>query len=180
MLKTRVRRYAIILGMAALCAMPVSAQQCRDGKGPGCEKQMKGEGPQRMWDELGLSEEQKGKLKGFHEKQMTVRAASFEKMKAVRTQIGDELAKDAPDRKVLASYSAELGEMARMGSEQRIDHMLEMRTILTKEQYQKFIAIQKKRGPGPEGMGEGHGPQGEGGKGPGCRGCDGKHHEGKK
>lgn len=122
----------------------------------------------RMWNDLKLTEDQKGKLKTLHEEMMSVRDKHFETVKVVRIKIKNELLKDTPSRTVLYGYAGKLGELHKQMSKERGDHLLKVKAIFTPEQFSKMIDKDlNENGPGPL-----HGNKKcRNGKGKGCTGC---------
>lgn len=96
--------------------------------------------------ELNLSEEQRAELKEIREKDKPFRKKHREEMKAIRQKAKEELLKDNPDRKVLKKYSQEIAQLHEKMSEQMIDHLLKVKKILTKEQFEKILSKEFKHG----------------------------------
>lgn len=121
-------------------------------QGSSCQQGEKGAG-HRMWADIDLSADQKTKLAKLREEFKTEQKAGFESMKSLRDQVAVELKKEAPDRKLLSKISQEMGNSAQAMSEKRINHVLAVKSILTKEQFARFIDRQKEMGPGTHGEG---------------------------
>jgi Spy/CpxP family protein refolding chaperone len=102
---------------------------------------------QKWWSELDLTADQKTKLKGLRVDMKEFRKANFEKMKALLDKSKDELLKAAPSKTVLYGYAKEMGELHRTEAEHMVDHMLKMKSVLTKEQFEKLIKMGLRRGP---------------------------------
>ena len=147
--------YVQVLMMAGaalvLLTAPSMAMEKEHGPGPGPKKggeeQMKHE--QARWQEeensLGLSEEQRAKMK-------TVREQAKEKQDAFRTQLkakhealGQELDAQKPDRAKAEAIVMELGALEQQMGLDRVDMIFQIRAILTPEQYQKLQALHEKR-----------------------------------
>lgn len=103
-----------------------------------CFKQ--GEGPGCLHEELNLTEEQKEKLHALREKGKAARMEHMEKMKGVREKMKAELAKEKPDGKMLMKFAAQTADLVENMTKQRIDHLLEVKKILNKEQFEKLLS----------------------------------------
>jgi Spy/CpxP family protein refolding chaperone len=102
---------------------------------------------QKWWAQLNLSSDQKAKLKDLHAGMKEFRKANFEKMKALLDKSKDELLKAAPSKTILYGYAKEMGDLHRAEAEHMADHMLKLKSILTKEQFEKLIKIGLHHGP---------------------------------
>jgi Spy/CpxP family protein refolding chaperone len=97
------------------------------------------EGPQYNWADLGLTEDQKAKLKEIHEEMADARKENFEAVKALRVKIKEELLKNDPAKSMLDSYADELGKLHKEMSRARNEHLLKVKKILTAEQFSKVV-----------------------------------------
>ena len=115
----------------------------------------KGRGPEKhmMWKQLNLSEDQAAKLKDLHKEMQQTRQNYFEKVKVVRDKVKTELLKNKSSKEVLYSFAKELGDLDRVFSEQRTDHLLKIKDVLSPEQVSKVIEHEA-NGPGKWGKGE--------------------------
>jgi Spy/CpxP family protein refolding chaperone len=147
--------------VSALAILPASAGQDHNEGG-------KGEGFHHggMFSELNLTQEQKEKLKSLHQDMKQQRETMFEKMKNLRQQIKDEIMKDTPNQQLLGQLADQSAQLHKEMTMQRFNHLLQMKSVLTKEQLEKLL---DRDWGGPEG---GPGPR------PGCQKDgmkDGKH-----
>jgi Spy/CpxP family protein refolding chaperone len=108
---------------------------------------------QKWWAQLNLSEDQKAKLKTLRVDMKDFRKANFEKMKSILDKSKEELLKAAPSKVVLYGYAKEMGDLHKAMSEHMADHMLKMKTILSKEQFQKLLKNNFLHGMGHPGNG---------------------------
>jgi len=113
----------------------------------------------KMWTQLGLSEDQKAKLKDMRTSMREFRKRNFEKMKAILDKSKEELLKQAPSQSVLYGYANDMGNLHREMSRQMADHMLKLRSILSKEQFTKLLSNEFR----PSMQGGPHGRPGHGG-----------------
>ncbi len=94
---------------------------------------------QRMEEELGLTEEQKEKIKVHGEKSREAMKELREKNHAKREELKKELEKKELDKKAIDKILSELKDLEGKKIEQRIKRILFMREVLTDEQHEKFI-----------------------------------------
>jgi Spy/CpxP family protein refolding chaperone len=113
---------------------------------------------QKWWAQLNLTQDQKAKLKALRGGAKDFRKANFDKMKALLDKSKEELLKSAPNKAVLYGYAKEIGDLHKAISEHMADQMLKMKTILTKEQFQKFLNRDFQQGMGRPGAHLGEGP----------------------
>ncbi|HMD69648.1 MAG TPA: hypothetical protein VKF42_12260 [Chitinivibrionales bacterium] len=152
-------RFAMTLSGLALCLMMAvpPAQGAQDSA-----SFSKDSTRHRIWAQLGLSESQKAKLKDMRKQSMEFRKQNFEKMKALLDKSKEELLKPSPSKSVLHGYAKELGEFHRVMAEQMADHMIALKSVLTKEQFEKLLSneLRPPMQGGPRGEGPHHGPPG--------------------
>lgn len=98
-----------------------------------------------MWTDLGLTEEQKVKLKELHQEINSARGKNFETARNIRTKIRDELIKENPSTSQLDLYAAELGEVHKQIAKQHNDHLLKVKTVLSAEQFSKIVNKETER-----------------------------------
>ena len=95
---------------------------------------------QKLWAQLNLTADQKAKLKDMRSEMQTLRKTSRDKMKDLRDKSRDELLKAAPSKTVLYGYAAEISAVQKAMAEHMADHMLKVKTVLTKEQFEKLLS----------------------------------------
>ena len=95
---------------------------------------------QKWWAQLNLNDDQKAKLKTLRQDMRESRKANFEKMKALLDKSKEELLKPSPNKTVLYGYAKELGDLHKAMAEHMADHMLKVKTILTKDQFAKLLS----------------------------------------
>jgi Spy/CpxP family protein refolding chaperone len=125
----------LVLGLLAagslmLSPLVVSAQPDGPGKGKNHEK---------MMAELKLTAEQNEQLKGLHQQHRQDMKPFQEKMKGIRDKVKAELLKPAPSKPALDGYAAELGDLHKQMALKRNEHLLQMKAILTAEQFAKLV-----------------------------------------
>ena len=135
-------------------------------KGHGMDRQQRGE---KMFAELGLSEDQQKQLKAHRESHRTETKEIFEKMKAKREALRTELEKPNFSESAVKGLNDELKTLHNRMADQRLAGILAVRKILTPEQYAKFVQLREER------MKEMKANRGKDGKG---KGPKGPHHGG--
>ena len=156
------RAAAAVIGIVSITAVS-RLYAMHDGDGPG------GRGDpsdrmeamhQKMYKELGITDEQKKLLeanKATHKAEMK---ATFEKKKALKEAMRAELGKPKLDMAKITEINNDMKKIENGMVDRRLECILEVRSILTPEQLQKFEAKMESRG--------GHGECEE--KGP-CKGA---------
>lgn len=126
-------------GLAALLCAGVSMAETPEGKGWKKDGMSHGEGRfDKMKSELGLSDEQAQKLKAHKEAQMAQGKALWDEMKTKREALRAELEKEKVDESRVKALNGELKALQNKMADQRIAAVLEVRKILTPEQFKKF------------------------------------------
>jgi hypothetical protein len=82
-------------------------------------------------------------------------------MNGLNEKVKVELLKDQPSKQVLDGYAAQLADMQKQLLQKRYDHVLQAKSILTKEQFSKHVSHEW-MGPQCTGMCEGMGEGGHG------------------
>ena len=105
----------------------------------------------KIWEKLGLSADQKKQLADLR-KDHAGPKQNFEQMKDIRNKIAEEIKKDNPDNAVLGTLESQLGDLAKQAAQHRVDFLLGVKKIITKDQFNKFIDMEKaERDEGPHG-----------------------------
>jgi Spy/CpxP family protein refolding chaperone len=142
---------ALVAGSLVMSPLTVSAQPSDSAKGKRME---------RMFADLNLTKDQQAKLKALHETLKGSHKQVFDQMKALREKTKAELLKPQPSGKVLDGYATLFGDLQKQLAQKRNGHMLQIKAILTPEQFAKLLSREEK--------GPGSGPRGD--KGNGCKG----------
>jgi Spy/CpxP family protein refolding chaperone len=122
--------------------------------------------PHKMWEELGLNEDQKAKLKQMHTDNKDSFKKYGESIKNIRLKIKDELLKPNPSQSVLDNYARQLGDIHTEIAKAHQQKLLKIKGILTTEQFSKLLTMEAKC---PKGFGE------HCGKGMMGKGCKAQH-----
>ncbi len=125
---------ATLLLTSAYAQPPKEDKKCPHSGEKCCGKHHEGK-----WKDLNLTEDQKTKL-------MKLKEGHRNEFKERRRAIGDikqkskdELLKDKPDRSILTSYSEKIAQSHKSMSEGMINHLLEVKKIMNKEQFEKLL-----------------------------------------
>ncbi len=149
--------YGVILLMVTLMVGSLMAEpQARKGHGH------KGKG-KRMAAELGLSQEQQDQMKTLWEKHRAERKDTRGEVKELRQGIATELKKSKPSKSEIKSLADKIGAIHSANAVRMADHMLEIKKVLTPEQFSKMLDKKEQRGQkkGNKKSGKGKGPGGK-------------------
>lgn len=129
----------------------------------------------QMDKELGLTADQENKLEEHRKSHREESRQLFEQMRQKREALEVEMEKPDLNMDKINAIHSDLKNVQSKMADQRLEGILEVRKILTPEQFKKFHEITRKnwkrggkeqiRGKG-KGPGYGHGPNGEMGPGP--------------
>ena len=108
------------------------------GDGPGI---MSADGVFRFVDALKLSDDQVKKLHELRDSSKRDLFTARNEMMMVVWDIQDEMKKDSPDRAKLYQLSDKIAESEKKIARLRIDQMLKVKEILTKEQFEKLTQL---------------------------------------
>ncbi len=129
----------IVYTTAIILALSLSAQTSF-ARGHGHGEKMSGR--KQMMKDLELTKEQKEKLTELRKGQKEKRKALKEKLKKAGEEFRAKIQSEASDEEIRKSHSAMQSLMMEMGS-LRMDSMLSLRKVLTKEQKEKFKSMHK-------------------------------------
>jgi Spy/CpxP family protein refolding chaperone len=151
-MKSKAMTIALLAGSLAMSPVALSAQPSDSAKAKHMEK---------MFADLNLTQDQKTKLKALHEQQKDQHKQVFDQMKALREKTKAELLKPQPSKQVLDGYAAQFGDLHKQLAQKRTEHLLQVKAILTPEQFTKLLSHE------PKGPGFGKGDRKGGPRGPG-------------
>jgi len=93
-----------------------------------------------MFADLNLTADQKTKLKELHKTHKESHKQVFDQMKALRDQTKAELLKAEPSKVVLDQLAAQMGDLHKQLAAKRAGHLLQVKAILTPEQFSKLLS----------------------------------------
>ena len=96
--------------------------------------------PAMMWRDLNLTDDQKAKLKGLHDERKSERQGHMQRMKDMREKIKTELSREKPNSDTLMSYASQIAVMVEDMTKQRLQELLQVKQILTKDQFAKLLS----------------------------------------
>ena len=130
-----IKQLLLPLCMGVLLAVPFES----NAKGKGRGGYNKGKMSHRLWAQLNLTDEQKTKLKELHEEMLQIRKDHYQKVNDFRIKMKDELLKEKPSRQVLSNYAQQLGALHQDLTQKRTEHLLDIKGVLTPEQFTKVV-----------------------------------------
>jgi Spy/CpxP family protein refolding chaperone len=98
----------------------------------------------KVFGDLGLSQEQKDQIREFHKVNRDKTRALFDLQREKRRQLGEELDKQNSDTRRIKVLTEELKDVEGRLIEQRVQSAMELKQILTPQQYEKFNDSVKK------------------------------------
>jgi Spy/CpxP family protein refolding chaperone len=96
---------------------------------------------QQIWDQLNLTAEQKKQLEENKAKNRDNMKATFEKMRSYRDSLKDELMKPELDMNKINGIQSQIKSLQSQIVDDSLNSILDVRKILTHEQFEKFITI---------------------------------------
>ncbi len=114
----------------------------------------------RMGKEIGITAEQEKKLEAHRKTHREQSRQLFEQMRQKREALQAEIEKPDMNMSQVNALQAELKSVQEKLADQRLEGILEVRKILTPEQFKKFHEITRREGRrgGARGNGKGRGP----------------------
>lgn len=106
---------------------------------------------EKMMTDLKLNADQKTKLQEFRKQHREEMKPFHETMKSIRDKVKAELLKPQPSKQVLDGLAADLGEQHKKMALMRNDHLLQVKAVLTPEQFSKLVSRDWMAGPGIKG-----------------------------
>jgi Spy/CpxP family protein refolding chaperone len=144
--------HVLMMAGAALLLFTAPSMAMEKEHGPGMgpmggEGQMKHQkaGGQEEEKSLGLTDEQRTKMKTLREASKVQQEALRAEIKAKHEALRQELDAANPDRGKAESIVKELSALEQKMGLDRVDMVFQVRAILTPEQYQKLQALHEKR-----------------------------------
>jgi Spy/CpxP family protein refolding chaperone len=105
----------------------------------------RGKNIQEIYTQLKLTDEQKKKLEDNKTKHHEQKEGTFKKMRSLREALKQELMKSALDMNKINEIQTQIKAFQAQTADDRLNHILEVRAILTAEQFAKFNALMEKR-----------------------------------
>jgi len=130
-MKIRVFLYITLLAVALAGASPAAADDRRGRDHPG----------RRMVEELNLSADQEARFREINARHAPVRRDYTRRIEDLRERMNSELQRERPSRSLLAQIAGQIGETQKKMNIASIDHFLDVKAVLTPDQFQKFTEM---------------------------------------
>ena len=92
----------------------------------------------RMWAELSLTAEQEAQFRDINMRYAPARREHARQIEELRGKINQELLKERPSRSLLAQLAGQMGEVQKKMNQASVIHFLDVKVVLTPEQFKKF------------------------------------------
>lgn len=138
------RALPIFMLTMLLCVPIAQAQMGQEGAAPRDGSRMEGR-IKKMFEQLDLSEEQKKLIAANRLKNREAKKTTMEAVKANMKAIGEELRKPELDMTKINSLHEQSKVLFNQMADQKFKSILEVRKILTKEQFVKFTTMLEDR-----------------------------------
>lgn len=115
----------------------------------------------RMTQELNLSQEQQDQMKALRTKSKDAHKAEREEFRTKKNELNDLLKASSVDKKAIDTKIKEISALTEEKMQNRVEHLLKVKEILTPEQFEKFLQMKEERMKQHRGKGKGHGGQGK-------------------
>ncbi|MCL2220223.1 MAG: periplasmic heavy metal sensor [Chitinispirillia bacterium] len=167
--------YAALLAAALGGIMPVAADDKRTRNNPGrqlvdeiaAQESGRGGGREhpgrRMVEELNLTADQEARFREISARHGPIRRDYSRRIEELREKINQELLRDRPSRSLLAQLAGQMGETQKKMNIASVEHFLDVKAVLTAEQFQKFTEMASVGGSGGRGARRGGDSRTDGG-----------------
>ena len=139
----RILMFSMLVLACLLTASPFAAAQPADTGAPSDEKGFMGK--EKMEKELGLSVEQREKMKALREEFSGKQRDLGDQVKAKRDALRAELDGEDPDRVKVTALVGDVSDLQKQMMINRMDNVFKVREILTPEQFKKLREARAKR-----------------------------------
>jgi Spy/CpxP family protein refolding chaperone len=95
---------------------------------------------QKMMADLKLTPDQETKMQALHKNMMETGKPLFEQMKGINDKVKAEMLKDQPSKQALDGYATQLADIQKQLIQKHYEHVLQIKAILTKEQFSKHMS----------------------------------------
>ncbi len=139
----RLMLFCGLMSIALLASTAMAQQRSRRSSIPGGSAE--GRLMKKNAEDLGLSDETVAKIDAAIEAGKVEDEKLREQGKTAISELNEVLAKNLPSKKELMAASNKVGENVLKSRTLKMDSVLEMRSFLTPEQLEKFMAFRKQR-----------------------------------
>ena len=148
---------ASIIGLILSASTVLAQPYGRDKRDPEVMKERREAHMQRIQEQLNLNEEQQELLEAHKAKHREAMKVFHEAIKTKRGELKTELEKQELDMDQIRKLHSEMKELDAKMADHRLEGILEVREILTPEQFTEFMKLTGKH---KRGRGMRHGPLG--------------------
>jgi len=127
-------RSRICFCIALLSALLVSATASADDK-------REDHPARRMRAELNLTADQEAKFKEINARYAPARRESAQRIEELREKINQEILRDKPSKSMLIQYAGTIGELQKKMSLASVGQLLDVKAVLTPEQFKTFVSM---------------------------------------
>ena len=99
-----------------------------------------------VMEDLNLNDDQQTKLKLLKLDMHKEHILHFDEVKKIRNKIKEELLKEKPSQGTLNGYAKEIGKLHGKLSEKRMAHLLKVKEVLSREQFEKILSREFHKG----------------------------------
>ncbi len=150
------REFILTVLLSSFIAVPIVYAQHKPVMRGAVEHERMEKKIQEIYNRLNLSEDQKTQLEANKQKQNGQMKSFFAQMKTQRNAMHQELMKPDLDMNKVDSIQLQLKTLHSQMMDNRLNSILEVRRILTPDQFNKFISLMEKhrlKRHGPDGRG---------------------------
>jgi len=102
----------------------------------------RGDHPARkMLEELNLTAEQEAQFKEINARYAPARRESAQRIEELREKMNQEILRDKPSKSALIQYAGTIGEIQKKMSLASVGHLLDVKAVLTPEQFRTFVSM---------------------------------------
>ena len=137
--------FLMITAMAFSAPVLYADQACDNGAQHDKAGAWKHDGKKGVFKDLNLTEEQKKLLEDNKAKNRSEMKAAFDEMKKKRDEMRQELQKEKLDMGKVTQITNDIKKLESEMSDRRLQSILEVRRILSPEQFKKFMSKMEER-----------------------------------
>ncbi|MEA3489379.1 MAG: Spy/CpxP family protein refolding chaperone [Candidatus Omnitrophota bacterium] len=146
-MKNTVLKLSVILAViTVLCAAPAAySQPSYGGDGPEGMNARRSEIFDKISERLDLSPKQREQLKELRRENREMMKALMEELRDTRHDLSEELQETYSSRKKIKRVVSDMKKLQAKQIDQRVDNFLDMKKILTPDQFEEFMELKEER-----------------------------------
>jgi Spy/CpxP family protein refolding chaperone len=138
----------LLLGIGVYMVAALSLAQAQDsGPDSSASKMRPGQRIQEIFKQLNLTDDQKSQLEANKKQHRAIMEKSREDIKAAKDALKEELMKAQLDMPKINELQAEVKALLSQEEDSKLSSILAVRTILTPEQFTKFVTLMDRHKP---------------------------------